>query len=163
MYLYLIRHGLAGEGDLEPEADRARPLTPEGQRKTRRVAQRLVALNIQVQTILTSPLPRAAQTAEILKQENLGLRLETVDFLAPGGSYGDACAWLHNWRSLGGGDVAWVGHQPELGGWAETLVWGHAQDRLVLKKAGVVGLSFTENDPAGRALLFWLTPPRLLL
>jgi phosphohistidine phosphatase len=68
------------------------------------------------------------------------------------------------WRSTGGTQLAIVGHEPDLGEWAEQLVWGKAQQRLVVKKAGVIGIRLpTTGDLVGNSELFWLTPPRFLL
>jgi len=53
---------------------------------------------------------------------------------------------------------------PDLAAWAETLLFGEAHGRLVLKKAGILGLTLpAAGSPLGRCSLFLLTPPRLLL
>jgi broad specificity phosphatase PhoE len=63
--LYLIRHGLAVDREPDqPDADR--PLTSAGIQKTRQVAARLVASGLSCDWLLTSPLVRAYQTAQIL-------------------------------------------------------------------------------------------------
>lgn len=67
MELYLIRHGIAAERGTYPK-DEERPLTEKGRAKTQKVAQRLYALGLRFDFILTSPLVRARQTAEILKK-----------------------------------------------------------------------------------------------
>ncbi len=64
--LYLIRHGIAVARE-EYTVDAQRPLTLQGRLKTQRVAQCLNALQIHFDLILTSPLARARQTAEIFK------------------------------------------------------------------------------------------------
>ena len=68
MHLYLIRHGIAAEPE-EYDTDSERPLTKEGERKTRKIAQRLYELEIQFDLILTSPLLRAQQTAAVLMSD----------------------------------------------------------------------------------------------
>lgn len=161
--LYIVRHGLAGEHGSYAD-DTQRPLTEEGQQKTRQVAQRLKVLDIRFDCILTSPLVRAQQTAEILQKVGLGKQLETSAALAPGGNLDDWLTWLETWKQTGGKRMAIVGHEPGLSHWAETLVWGKAGDRLVLKKAGVIGLILpTQGSPVGSSTLFWLSPPRFLL
>jgi len=112
--------------------------------------------------IVTSPLVRAYQTAEILQRAGLGKTLEIVDYLAPGGDLSAWLAWLATWDPGEHQRLALVGHQPDLGQWAELLVWGQIQDCLVVKKAGIIGLTLTD-PPMGQSFLFWLTPPRLLL
>jgi phosphohistidine phosphatase len=168
MELYFVRHGLAGDGNPGDPSDDDRPLTPDGQIKTRRIADRLNLL-ISVDLIVTSPLRRAQQTAQILRLAGLGDRLERLPGLAPGGSIEDWLAWLDGeMPDRRGKAIALVGHQPDLGHWAEQLIWGRAPaadpDRLVIKKAGVVGLHLPDKgSPIGRSQLFWLAPPRLLL
>jgi phosphohistidine phosphatase len=162
MHLYLIRHGLAGQhGDWSN--DRERPLTEEGKRKTRLVAQRLAALELTLDLILTSPLVRARQTAEILQAEGLGRALEIVEYLSPEGEMQDWLDWLDAWRSPDK-TVGLVGHEPNLSSWAEQLMFGKAVGSLTLKKAGVIGLVLPDTgSPLASSQLFWLTPPRLLL
>ena len=64
--LYLVRHGLAEErGDAWPD-DTKRPLTDEGISRMRKGARGLARLGLSVEVVLTSPLVRARQTAEIL-------------------------------------------------------------------------------------------------
>lgn len=156
--LYLIRHGLAGQhGDYENDWER--PLTEEGKHKTRQVAKRLSELGAKFDLILTSPLVRAKQTAEILQEAGLSKHLEEAAYLAPGGSIQAWLDWLEDWTSEK--PLALVGHEPDLTTWAETLVWGNAQGRLILKKAGVIGLTLPlSGSPIAQGQLFWLTPPR---
>jgi phosphohistidine phosphatase len=129
------------------------------------VAKRLVELKLQFDLILTSPLVRAQQTAEILQDVGLSSRLEESEHLAPDGSLEAWLVWYSKWqRSHPRSDLAIVGHQPDLGNWAEILVWGQAKDGLVLKKAGVIGLTIPETGPAiAHSCLFWLSPPKFLL
>lgn len=162
MELYIIRHGLAAERGIYPN-DEERPLTDEGIRKTKQVAKRIYELGAQVDVIQTSPLVRARQTAEILQSVGFGKTLVESPYLAPGGDFN---AWLNELkqRQANRETLAIVGHEPDLGEWAERLVWGAVQHHLVVKKAGVIGILLPDQgSPVGRSELFWLTPPRLLL
>ncbi|MBJ7900082.1 MAG: phosphohistidine phosphatase SixA [Cyanobacteria bacterium RI_101] len=161
MELYLIRHGIATERQDE-EDDAQRALTPKGWEKTQKVARRLVELGLSLEVIFASPLVRAQQTGQILLEAGLGRRLETLPALAPGGDLTEALAALAAEATLE--KAALVGHQPDLGEWAETLVWGENRDKLILKKAGVIGLAFNRGAAApGAGELFLLAPPRFLL
>jgi phosphohistidine phosphatase len=161
--LYLIRHGLAGEHGSYANDDE-RPLTEEGVKKTKQVAKRLSQLRLKFDLILTSPLVRAHQTAEILQAAGLSQQLERSPNLAPGGDIQAWLTWFQNWQQTGGQTLALTGHEPDLGEWAERLVWGEARQRLVVKKAGVIGIEVpVEGNPIGSSHLFWLTPPRFLL
>lgn len=162
--LYLIRHGIAAErGTYAVDGDR--PLTDAGRVKTRKVAQRLYDLDLRFELILTSPLVRARQTAEILQAAGLCSQLEVNNTLAPDGALSDWLTWFSHWQQRhSSGQLALVGHQPELADWAELLVWGRSHQRIMLKKAGIIGLALPQGTSAlGTGHLTWLTPPRLLL
>lgn len=162
-HLYLIRHGIAAERENFP-TDEERPLTKEGDRKTRKIAERLRELGLQFDLILTSPLLRAYQTAQILQLAELSSQMEESPHLAPDGDIHQWLEWYQTWRLGGASSLALVGHEPDLGNWAEILLWGEAKDGLVLKKAGVIGLILPPTaSPIGRSQLFWLTPPKFLL
>jgi phosphohistidine phosphatase len=159
--VYLIRHGIAAERGTD-ENDDQRPLTKEGDRKTRQVATRLKQLELQFDQILTSPLIRARQTADILKAVGLSSKLEEFPALAPGGNIDDWMTWYKNWLPTGGKSLALVGHQPDLGNWAELLIWGQTKESLIIKKAGIIGITLSTTS-LGNGQLFWLTPPKFLL
>lgn len=179
--LYLIRHGIAADRKNYGN-DEERPLTDKGRRKTKKVAYQLHKLGKQFDLILTSPLVRARQTAEILQAAGLSSQIEESPWLAPDGNIYSWLGWLEKWRYDNGGSshippynrgdgqraafmqLALVGHQPDLGNWAEILVWGNAKEKLVLKKAGVIGLMLPEiGTPLGKSQLFLLAAPKWLL
>lgn len=164
MELYFFRHGIAADRS-EYEIDGDRPLIPKGETRTRFVAQRLGQLGLYFDGILTSPLLRARQTAEILFTENLGAPPQIFQELAPGGSLGSFLAWLEHWQAAPDAKLVLVGHQPDLGEWAEAIAFGQTGQHLVLKKAGIIGIrsgaariqAHTNNE------LFLLTSPKWLL
>ena len=85
---YFIRHGIAIARNGE-RADEVRFLTPKGIDKTRQVAERLRDQGLQFDTLLTSPLVRAQQTAEILRAAGLSTQVEEFSSLRPGGELSD--------------------------------------------------------------------------
>ncbi|AUT04548.1 phosphohistidine phosphatase SixA [Nostoc sp. CENA543] len=164
MEVYLIRHGIAEEQQAGIK-DEERQLTKEGRQKTEKVAQRLVKLGLQFDLIVTSPLVRARQTAEILLEVGLSSQMEESNHLAPNGHIS---SWLDYWLQpknfAPNTQLAVVGHEPCLSNWAEILLWGEVKGGLVLKKAGMIGVKLPESgEPVGRSQMFWLTPPRYLL
>lgn len=166
MELYLIRHGIAGDRDpVKYPNDDERPLTDKGRAKTQEVAQRLAKIGLRFDLILTSPLVRAYQTAEILQKALLCDRIEKFAALAPGGDVRDWTNWwLESRYNKENSCLALVGHQPDLGDWAEILVWGSPKQKLVVKKAGVIGLNLPKVEcPIGNSDLFLLTSPKWLL
>ncbi|MEA5565274.1 phosphohistidine phosphatase SixA [Anabaena sp. UHCC 0399] len=164
MEIYLIRHGIAEEQQPFIK-DEERKLTKEGRQKTEKVAQRMKTLGLQFDLIVTSPLVRARQTAEILLEAELSSQLEESNHLAPNGHIS---SWLDYWLRPKNFNqdtqLALVGHEPCLSNWAEILLWGEVKGGLVLKKAGMIGVKLPEIGlPVGRSQMFWLTPPRYLL
>ena len=162
MEVYLIRHGIAAERGTYAEDDE-RPLIDKGRTKTKKVAQSLKEIGISFDVILTSPLVRAKQTADILFETGLSSQLEIFASLAPGGNIQDWVTWQCH-KNNQHKSVALVGHQPDLGIWTEMLVWGTVQEKLVVKKAGVIGIKFTsiDNNLIGNGELFLLSSPKFL-
>ena len=164
MELYLIRHGIAAERGIYVN-DAERPLTDKGRQKTQKIAQSLYDIGLRLDLILTSPLIRASQTAEILHNVGLTQQVEVSSHLAPEGKIQDWLDWLSQWRN-GSSEkyLALVGHQPNLGYWAELLVWGQITGQMIVKKAGVIGINLPNTEtPIGNSTLFLLTSPKYLL
>ncbi|NET55600.1 MAG: phosphohistidine phosphatase SixA [Symploca sp. SIO2E6] len=165
MELYLIRHGIAADREAYSN-DKKRPLTDKGRQKTTKVAKELYRRGLRFDLILTSPLVRARETAAILKDVGLSKRVEEFPSLAPNGNIHVWVNWLESeWKNnTVRNSLALVGHQPDLGNWAETLLWGKYQEKLVLKKAGVLGLHIPEiKIPLSQCELFLLIYPKWLL
>lgn len=164
MELYLIRHGIAALRE-DYTNDEERPLTDKGRQKTAKVAKHLYERGLRFDLILTSPLVRAKETAAILQEVGLASQVEEFTALAPDGDIHTWIGWLEKRgkRAFSDKGLALVGHQPDLSNWAETLVWGQANEKLVLKKAGVIGINIPNpKAPIGQGELFLLTPPKWL-
>jgi len=157
--LYLIRHGIAAErGDEWPD-DTKRPLTSDGMSKMRKTARGLANLDIEFDIVLSSPLVRARQTAEIVAAE-IGSRpaIVNVDSLAPGASYsaliGDLEKHARKTR------IALVGHEPGIGELAARLIG--SRHPIEFKKGAVCRIDLEEIPPNGPGDLRWLIPPKFL-
>ncbi len=163
MELYLIRHGIAQERNLAIK-DEERSLTKVGQDKTTAVAKHLYDIGMRFDLILTSPLVRSRQTAEILTEMQLSSQLQVSTDLAPQGNIQAWLNWLEQQQYLPNTKLALIGHQPNLGAWASMLVWGEVTEGIILKKAGIIGLNLpTTGIALGRSQMFLLTPPKFLL
>jgi phosphohistidine phosphatase len=159
--LYLIRHAIAAErGDDWPD-DTKRPLTHGGAARMRQVIKGLVALDVDVALVLSSPLARAMQTAELIAQgfdKKRPLEIERVAALAPGGSPAQVAAALGAFARHA--SLALVGHEPDLGELAAWLISARAP--LPFKKGGVCRID-VDNLPPGRdGRLVWFATPRML-
>jgi phosphohistidine phosphatase len=110
--------------------------------------------------VLTSPLRRAVETAELLAEAcDREVPVESFAALAPGHSYRGVLARL---AELGQDEVvALVGHEPDLGKLAGVMLLG-APAALPLKKAGACVISFAGPVSAGTGRLEWFLPPRAL-
>ena len=157
--LYLVRHAIAAErGDKYPD-DTKRPLTRKGMRRMRDTVRGFATLNPDIDLVLTSPLVRARQTADILIG---GLSpapaLETCPALAPGhapAEVGDALSHVGSRRI-----IALVGHEPDLGLLAAWLIG--AREPLVFKKGSIARIDVPALPPARDGQLVWLATPRML-
>ncbi len=161
MELYLIRHGIAAVRGTYTNDDE-RPLVTKGISKTQEVARKLRSIGLEFDLILSSPLVRAFQTAEILLEADLSSNLEPFTSLKPGGKIQEWLHWLQERRNNNSlNNLALVGHQPDLGNWAEMLVWGSIRNQIIIKKAGIVGLRLPDStEILGNSDLFLLTSPK---
>ncbi|MGZ8496753.1 MAG: phosphohistidine phosphatase SixA [Candidatus Binatia bacterium] len=122
MNLYLMRHGIAvAADDLGIIQDKERPLTGKGIKRMRRAARGLRRLEIEFDGILTSPLLRARQTADIVAAA-LGMesRLEEITELAPESSVQHLIFGLTRYQDRD--HLLLVGHQPLLGQTLASLI-----------------------------------------
>jgi len=161
MRVVLFRHGIAGSRDARRwPNDALRPLTARGRERTEQAARGLKRL-YPVTRILSSPLLRASQTAEILRAAyGLTREIEVVPALAPIGSHREILTRLAALKPAE--SVALVGHEPDLGKLAAVLVFGAPNGNLPLKKAGVCVLDFVGLPEPGAGKIVALLPPRLL-
>ena len=149
--LLLLRHGIAEERDgIRPDAERA--LTAAGIQRTQQVVRRLRTFDLAADRLLSSPLRRARQTAEIAVAAGLAPSLALDAALAPGG---DPLPLLQggDWQRL-----LLVGHEPDLGELACRLI-GAPAGAITLKKAGLALLDLGGEGVRLRLLL----TPRLIL
>ena len=157
--LYIFRHGEAqdrGRGG----SDEARALTGPGKAEVRRVARGLRKLGVKLDLILTSPLVRAEETAQIaadVLRPAGGLR--TCDALAPGGTH---AVLFKELSSIGKSSVMLVGHQPDLGELVSVLTYGSPRAGVPLKKAGLARIVIDHLPPASTGELRWLLTPKQL-
>jgi phosphohistidine phosphatase len=151
MIVYLLRHAEAGEAPRDEE----RELTDHGRAQAAAVAAGIRWLDLGITAIISSPLPRARQTAQPVA-DALDLALETADGLATGQRPAHGIALL-----VGRGDgLLLVGHEPQLSGIISTATGG----RVHMRKAMLAALecsSLEAPDGALTWLLAWRHLERL--
>ena len=149
MKLCFLRHGEADWPNWD-KPDDERPLTERGRKEMKRVAKFLERLKFTADAILTSPLPRASQTAEIVAK-GLGIELKTEPALA----HGFSVERLRHLVAKADADcVMVVGHEPNFSEVIKELTGGE----IKLSKAGVALLEVNRGCTSGK--LLWLFPPK---
>jgi len=160
MNLYLVRHGIAEEAAASGR-DADRQLTREGREKMRRVAEGLKALGLRFDLILTSPYPRATETAEIVAAALGGAETRVLPELAAGADISSLLAALRPYRQVD--ELALVGHQPDLGLLGSQVMTGAPSlCPLVLKKGSVACFEIPTPRGSLRGELGWLLTPKQL-
>lgn len=157
--LYLIRHGVAAERGEEYPDDSKRPLTSRGIARLRREAKALNALQITFDLIITSPLIRTRQTADVIA-ESLQAKppVATSDALAPAGTPAGVVQELA--RHAKKARIALVGHEPNLGELAARLIG--AKSPIEFKKGAICRIDFEVLPPKALGQLQWFVTPRML-
>ncbi len=156
--LYLLRHGPAFPPGSPEYTEDERPLTPKGRRKVRRLAFGLDVLKLNVERIVTSPMARARETAEIVA-DVLGLsdRLEEDHALRAG----QAAEAVRDWS--GGRSesrLMIVGHDPWISDLVGLLATGQIDPAFCQLRKGGVAAFVGRSD--GSWLLDWLARPKML-
>jgi len=149
MQLYFLRHGEADwPGWTKPDDER--PLTDFGKKEAGQVGKFLNRLKVKPNLIVTSPLPRALQTAEAAA-EQLKTKLRQDEALEPGFGITELRTVLERHRAK---VLMLVGHEPDFSSVVSALTGAS----LKLSKAGVALVDFYPETEKGR--LLWLFPPK---
>jgi phosphohistidine phosphatase len=156
--LYLVRHGIAAE-HVEGQSDDLRPLTADGVARLGAAAAGLLALKVRWDLIMSSPLLRARQTADVLARcMKTEAPVIVCAALAPSGSFADVVASLANEKAHSA--IALVGHEPGMGALAARLLGTAAP--LVFKKGAVCRLDFSVSSAGGVGTLRWFATSKML-
>lgn len=158
MELLLIRHAAAVPAGTPGIPDTERRLTPKGEAKFRVAAKGLARIASRPDVLLTSPLPRARQTAEIAARAFKRIEPTVEPALAHESVPGILTALG---RHPADAMVAVVGHEPTLSALLAHLLGARDGDRFAFKKGGaaLVDLPDGPSDP-GR--LVWFLKPSVL-
>jgi phosphohistidine phosphatase len=164
MDLLIVRHGVAEDKEAFAETgkgDDERPLTDKGRKKMKRAARGLHTLVPEIGLLVTSPLVRARETAEIIAAAyELDGDVDREDVLRPGSSFDAFAEWLRQQND--GSPLCVVGHEPHLSGLATWLMSGAKESQLELGKGGACLLSFDGAPKRGGAVLCWLLTSKQL-
>jgi len=159
MQLLIVRHGIAVERGTPGIPDDDRPLTPEGEKKFKQAARGIAKVLDKPYAILTSPLPRAHRTAELLSDAFGGVTLTATPALSEG-SFQDLKSQLDDYprKAL----LAVVGHEPFLSSLLSRLLRAKGgSGGLEFKKGGMALVELDASLDDGATLLSFL-PPKVL-
>jgi len=155
MLLYLLRHA---DADTPAPSDTERALSEKGRAQAEKVGRFCEAHELHFSVILSSPVRRARETAEIVA-EKMRAELFLTPWLACGMSPHTALEELRAYRSQG--SVLLVGHEPDLGLLAAHLLGLATPTALHVRKASLmaIDLGFIR---AGAGCLQFALPSRLM-
>jgi phosphohistidine phosphatase len=160
MELYIMRHGIAEEASASG-TDRDRVLTEEGIAKTHDGGKALRKLGIEFDAILSSPFPRAWQTAQIVAGElKCSQLLQAVDELGAESSETSALNALKA-KTKRNVAILVVGHEPILSQLISLLISGSAGLSIAMKKGGLCKMTCVRPEPGG-CRLDWLVTSKQL-
>jgi phosphohistidine phosphatase len=165
MRLLLIRHGIAETRERfarSGEGDDRRPLTRDGRRRMRRAARGLRELVPAIDTLLTSPLVRARQTADVVARTYGRPAPTELEALRPERPPDELLHWLRRELERGEATIALVGHDPHLSTLLTWLVTGQRESWLGLRKGGACLVEFRGLPEAGAGEIRWLAAPKVL-
>jgi phosphohistidine phosphatase len=157
--LYLVRHGVAEERGPKWPDDGKRPLSADGMSRMKKSARGLDRIDVTFDVILSSPLVRARQTADILSAEMEGHpAIVNVDSLAPGAPFASLVADLE--KHARKTRIALVGHEPGIGELAARLIG--SRHPIEFKKGAVARIDVDQIPPAGPGDIRWMMPPKFM-
>lgn len=158
MKLLLVRHAIAFDRDTPGVSDHLRPLTEDGIARFKKTA-RALSLLVTADVVLTSPLLRAKQTAEILARQWSAVGVHEAEPLASGSRahFEEAISRLSN-ASV----IAAVGHEPTLSQWTADWLGTPHGEAFAFKKGGAALLDFEDGVAAGAGRLVCFLPPKVI-
>ena len=154
MNIYLIRHGDAEKASVSKK-DSERKLTPEGENKIKVSAEGWKLLIPQFSHIISSPLIRALQTAEIIASVFKFPGNIIVDKRITAGSKTEELIDIAN--EILGPEMAFVGHEPDFSEHVSHLI-SNSGVQIEFKKGMIAKISFNGRVKISRGVLEFLIP-----
>jgi phosphohistidine phosphatase SixA len=153
--IHLLRHAHAGDREDWNGPDDLRPLTAKGRAQSERLGTFLASVSFHPDLIVSSPLVRAVQTAEIVA-EHLGMKIRLEDRLGGGLGVAELDGLL---TDLGVSRPLLVGHDPDFTMLVETLCDASGVE---MRKGALARVDAPRPLADGAGQLRWLVPPDLL-
>jgi phosphohistidine phosphatase len=151
MDLFLMRHGVA-EPSERYGVDAQRPLTDQGRQDQRRVAQVVAPLLAPLDHLLSSPLVRARQTADIVADTlRFGGQIEETPVLAGDCTVGSVLDLLQGYARTA--RILCVGHEPHMSRLSAVFLDGEGRSAAAFQPGSVIGLTFRGHPAIGQGML----------
>jgi phosphohistidine phosphatase len=156
MKLFFLRHGLADRSEWNGP-DHARPLTEKGKQRMAREARFIKQLNLNLDYIVSSPLTRALQTAQIIA-EWLGMEDKLIEDerLSPGFGIYELQDLIQALPDVNA--IMLVGHEPDFSTTVSDLIGG---GEVACKKGSLARIDLYDLANL-KGELVWLIPPKAL-
>jgi phosphohistidine phosphatase SixA len=152
MRLVLMRHADAGDADPGRwPGDRERPLTDAGRREHALVAAALHRMGVVFDRILTSPLARARETADITSRAYGGVPAPEPSELL--GERAEPARTLAGLAAVEAERLLCVGHEPTLSRLAGLLISRDGSARVEMGKSGVAVIDCPGSVGSGHGTL----------
>jgi phosphohistidine phosphatase len=162
MNLYIIRHAWAERsGNPKWPDDFQRPLTEKGKRRFAEMACILAERGVEPTLIVTSPMVRCRQTADILA-EQISRRVEIAERpeLLPDGDVEDLVAWTAE-QIAEHQEIAWIGHCPNVNDYTSLLI-GLSNGDIRFAKGAAAAIRFENDLVPTEGELQWLLTAKML-
>ncbi len=157
MIVYFLRHASANQHKILPKEDDQRPIDKVGEQQCHVVGRALVALGVKVDAVISSPLTRAVQTAELAVTE-LGYQNKIVisDAMRPEANYDQFHDLLTHYSNSDA--IMVVGHNPSITEFLLHLMTGNEPSDCVDFKKGAVAKVDVQGE---KGVLNWLLTPKM--
>jgi phosphohistidine phosphatase len=162
MELFFMRHAEAESRDLYAD-DRQRPLTPLGHQQHQRVVRALKSLLQPLDHLLTSPVLRARQTAEIVAATvSCATAVQETSVLAEACTVDAVLQLLQGYPHQA--RLLCVGHEPHMSKLSAVLLDGEGHSAIAFQVGSLLALTFSDYPIPGQGTLrFFLRPADVLL
>jgi phosphohistidine phosphatase len=158
MEVYLLRHGIA-EDRAESGRDADRALTDDGRKKLTKVLERARKAGVTPTLILSSPLKRAFETAEIAAKElGYSSEISITNSLTPDSA--PQRVWTEIRAHRDEPALLLAGHEPLFSATVAFML-GSSRSMVEFKKAGLVRIDFDSLGAEPRGVLMWMISPKL--
>ena len=152
MILFLMRHANAGTVRENPALDSKRGLIKEGKEQCMLMARVLSALKAPIDVIVSSPLKRALQTAQLVGTElGYDAKVEISPALGPNAKFSDFQDLLVKYSDREG--ILAVGHNPNLFQFLGRLITGNGGASIRMRKASIARVDLSNHPPRLQMLI----------